>query len=243
VRGPIAIPFLKQTGVEIGLALSTFPWPLATALFLTLAMAALRMTALDAGQQNPTPVKPVAAMEPGLARPMLTFSVVQGVMTGVMGLALVAWSHGRVPGLSLAAVMSAHFFGMFGLVPVLVYRMSPQRTVAALALACLVTAVSTLALIPAGAPVPRGVGMFGVGLGWSIAYLAISIRLAAAQDDRQRRALQGRNDLLGQLVGGAVPLAAGPILGGIGFTGLLIVLAAAAVVAMLGAATIPPGPR
>lgn len=232
VSGPLTIPLLKQASTAVGLAPSALPWLLVTALFIALSFATTRVNGTQMRRPRPEPVAGPAIMEE-LRRPMLVFSVVQGVMTAVMGIALVVWSRGTVPGLALARVMSVHFFGMFGLAPLLAQRIEPSTSQRALVLGGLITTVSTILVLPAAIPIVQGVAMFGVGLGCSFAYLAVSIRLTAVREVEGRRFFQGRADTLGQLVGGVAPIAAGLVLAKAGFTALVIGLAAISLAATL----------
>lgn len=246
VSGPLTIPVLRQLSAAMGLRGATLPWALAAVLFaLVAALAPLAYPrahpATPAARRRPRPAPRVMPTAPAprplqdaaLRRSIVVFGLIVGAMTAVMGIAPAVWSQGQVPGLALALVMSAHFFGMFGLAPLLVRWMEPPRTAQALLLACVLTAVSVLALIPAQTPVTRGAGMFGVGLGWSLAYLALSVRLAAVPQPRERQALQARTDLVGQLLGGIFPLAGGLVLILASFPWLLGILAAICVSALL----------
>lgn len=242
VSGPLTIPVLRQLSVAMGLRGATLPWVLAAVLFaLVAALAPLAHPRTRPARPDPrphpaprvVPVAPRRSQDAALRRSILAFGVIVGAMTAVMGIAPAVWSRGQVPGLALAAVMSAHFFGMFGLAPLLVRWMEPPRTAQTLLLACVLTAVSVLALIPAQTPIMRGAGMFGVGLGWSLAYLALSVRLAAIPQPRERQALQARTDLVGQLLGGIFPLAGGLVLILASFSWLLGLLAAICASALL----------
>ena len=222
VSGPLTIPLLKQASTAVGLAPSTLPWLLVTLLFIALALAATHVKGNQVRRPRPEPMVGPAIMGPELRRSILAFSMVQGVMTAVMAIAPVVWSQGTVPGLALALVMSVHFFGMFGLAPLLVQRIEPATSQRVIVLGGLITAASTFLVLPATTPIIQGVAMFGVGLGWSFAYMAVSIRLTAVREAERRRLFQGRADMLGQLVGGVAPIAAGLFVAETSFAELVI---------------------
>lgn len=240
VSGPLTIPLVKSTSDSLGLDPSLLPWLLVAVLFLVLAMIAPRIsdagdTSLDLMSKDLMSDRKDANFSvSGLPRLIAVFCVVQGVMTAVMGIAPAVWSGGTVPGLALAVIMSIHFLGMFGVAPALARYLRPSNTPSALGLACLITAASVLGLVRADTSLTRAAGMFGVGLGWSLAYLALSVQLIAIPDDARRPVLQARNDFLAQLVGGLTPLLGGLVLSIIGFDVVLIGLAVVSAMATLG---------
>jgi len=74
--------------------------------------------------------------------------------------------------------------------------------------------------------------MFGVGLGWSLGYVALAIRLTAIPEAGRRRALQARNDLISQAAGGAGALLSGFVLRAAGLSPLVIAFAAGLLLAV-----------
>jgi MFS family permease len=125
-------------------------------------------------------------------------------------------------------VISAHTLGMFALSPLsgrLVKQFGPPRVILA-GFGVLFAA----ALVAATAP-PQGVpqlaaGLFLLGYGWNLSFVASSTLLSTGADAPERTRLQGMTDALAWIGAGASSIAAGPLLDGIGYRALSLVGAA-----------------
>ena len=106
------------------------------------------------------------------------------VMVGVMNLAgYVAVGHGHAHG-DVFTVISAHIVGMYGLVLVvgdLVDRIGRRRS---MAIGLIVMAVANAGLIWLSGIAGMSVSLFGLGLGWSLSYVAATTELVSLRAAR-----------------------------------------------------------
>lgn len=131
--------------------------------------------------------------------------------------------------------ISLHVAGMYALSPVmglLTDRYGPAR-VAGAGLALLLAAAGLTGLFP-HVHAAVVVGLVVLGLGWSAATVAGSTLLVAALRPEERVPAQGFSDAVMSLAGAAGSLVAGPLMGGLGFSGLSAVLAVLVVLSGLG---------
>ncbi len=165
---------------------------------------------------------------PGVAPALYAAVVAQAVMASFMtiiGLSMVSNGHALT---SITLTMSAHFAGMFGLVLVvgrIVERIGRAR---AMVSGLLTLAGGLLMLSLSGELYCVIPGMFIIGMGWNIAFVASTAVLADAARPSERAGLLGFNDFAA--VGLAAPgvVSAALLLGSAGLTAL--VLAGTAVV-------------
>ena len=150
------------------------------------------------------------------------------VMVGVMNLAgYVAVGHGHAHG-DIFTVISAHIVGMYGLVLVagdLIDRIGRTRSMA-------------IGLIADGGLERRPVwldgiagmslSLFGLGLGWNLAYVAATTQLVTLAAPSERGRLIGFSDLTSSFTGAALALGGGVIYTAGGSVPLAIVAAALA---------------
>ena len=186
-------------------------------------------------EEDAAPPEPVARIvgRAGIRTVLLaavaSWSVMVALMT-LVGSALVHQGHGKT---AIFPVLSAHFVGMFGLflgVGWVIDRIGRSRAqVGGLAL----LGLSALALVGAVQNVAlTSVALFGIGLGWSCAYVAATSELAEKASAVERGRLLGLSDLLSGLVGAGLTILAGFILE---TAGIGIVAIGAALVALLSA--------
>jgi MFS family permease len=144
--------------------------------------------------------------------------------------ALVMLDHGH----DLAAVsiaISAHFLGMFALVLVVGRIVDRFGRVRSLVTGLIVMAGGVLAFLPGGELVTILPGMFFIGLGWNLAFVAATALLSDAAPAGERARLLGLADFLG--VGASALLA---------ISGAAILDAAGIVPVALGAALLALAP-
>lgn len=138
-----------------------------------------------------------------------SWSAMVALMT-LSGAALVDHGHG---GDAIFPVLSAHFVGMFGLFLVvgrIIERLGRKR---ALAAGLLLLGASALALIPVLRSVPlAALALFGIGLGWNLAYVAATTELVEHASSSERGNLLGLADLLSGLAGAALTVVGGYVL-------------------------------
>jgi MFS family permease len=124
-------------------------------------------------------------------------------------------------------IISVHIVGMYGLILVvgdLIERIGRRRALAGgLAIMCL----SNILLAPLDGIPGMSLSLFGLGLGWSLSYVAATTELVSLAAPSERGRLVGFADLLSSLVGaslalggGALYSAAGVVLLALGAAGL-----------------------
>ena len=120
-------------------------------------------------------------------------------------------------------VLSAHFVGMFalfGVVGPVIERIGRTRAIAG---GLLLLAVSTVGLLGTVDSIPlAAVTLFGVGLGWSLSFVAATAELAERAEPAERAGLIGFADLLGDLAGAALVVAGGFALAEVGLVAVCV---------------------
>lgn len=145
-------------------------------------------------------------------------------------------------------VISAHTMGMFALSPITARLVERLGAVPVMLAGFCVLVVA--ALVAAGAPhdaIPQlSAGLFLLGYGWNLSFVASSTLLARGAESAERVRLQGLADALGWTGAGAASIAAGPLLDAVGY-GALSLLGAALVVLpallVLARRSTPPHPE
>jgi MFS family permease len=182
---------------------------------------------------------------PGVVAAMVGAVGSFGLMAGVMNLAgYVAVGHGHAHG-DIFTIISIHIVGMYGLVLVIgdaIDRIGRRRSI--------VIGLATIALSNAGLAWFASIAgmslcLFGLGLGWCLAYVAATTELVDLSAPAERGRLVGTTDLLASLTGAAIALAGGVVYTGAG--GSVPLAGAAAGLSVLAAAWVagnrpPPEP-
>ncbi len=165
-----------------------------------------------------------------LQRPRVAMAVVamvvgQVVMVGIMTMTPV---HMDDNGHSLQAVgfvISAHTLGMFALSPLsgrLVERFGPVPSILGAAVVLAASAAFAIA-----APVEAGplllVGLFLLGYGWNLGFVAGSTLLVSGVEHAERTRTEGFSDSLVWASSGVASLASGFILAGLGYAALGVI--------------------
>ncbi|MDQ6806748.1 MAG: MFS transporter [Actinomycetota bacterium] len=158
-----------------------------------------------------------------------SYSVMVALMT-LVGKSMIHYGHSKG---SIFPVLSAHFVGMFGLflaVGWVINRIGRSRAlIGGLAL----LGVSALALTETMQSVPlTSLALFGVGAGWSCAYVTATSELAERASAVERGKLLGFSDLLSGLVGAGLTTLLGFVLDK---SGMAPVAITAAVLALISA--------
>jgi MFS family permease len=159
---------------------------------------------------------------------LIALAVAQAVMVLIMAMTPL---HIRMSGHGLGSigfVISAHVFGMYGLSPVsgrLADAFGPVRVVLA---GFAVIAMSALGA--AAAPEHSGVWLalplLGLGLGWSLSFVAGSALLTQGLSYADRTRLQGATDSVVWLAAAAAGFGSGVLVGAFGYALLCVVGAA-----------------
>jgi MFS family permease len=220
------------------------PWVAAAVFTLggLVVSLAVRPDPRDLSRAYATPeadAAPPASTRELLRRPGVATAVVAGVasfalMAGVMNLAgYVAVGHGHSHG-SIFTVISIHILGMYGLVLVIgdaVERIGRRRS--------MISGLTLIALSNAGLAFFASIAgmslcLFGLGLGWSLAYVASTTELVNLTSPAERGRLIGTSDFFSSGAAAVLALAGGVLYTGAG--GAVSLAAAAAGLAFLAAA-------
>lgn len=148
---------------------------------------------------------------PGVPTAMVAVVSSFAVMTGVMNLAgYVAIGHGHSHG-DIFTIISLHIVGMYGLILVIgdiVERLGRRTSMVA---GLMVMAASNAGLVWLHSIAGMSLSLFGLGLGWSLSYVAASTELIGLARPSERGRLVGTTDLLSSLSGAALALAGGVV--------------------------------
>ena len=205
--GAVGGPFLggwlhaiaKTRGVEQPLAA---PWVLLPVLaaFSLAFIVALRPDPRDLAIASPTRVAPPSAgrvlrLRPGIVA-AVTIGVTQPVMTTFMGVTPVVLSDHGTGTTAISAVVSGHLAGMLAFSPAIGIALDRWGRRVGLMAGLVVTAVGVLlTALPTTAPVV-GLGLFIVGLGWSVAFLGSTTVVSDLTQPAERAGALGLIDLI-----------------------------------------------
>jgi MFS family permease len=192
--------------------------------------------------------------QPTALAAVLAVAAAHAAMVGLMSMTPLHLQHeagiasselGRHPDtvVLIGFTISLHVAGMYALSPVmgmLTDRFGPAR-IAGLGLAVLVASTAATGLFP-HRHTAVVLGLVLLGLGWSAATVAGSTLLVSALRPADRVPAQGFSDAVMSLAAAAGSLAAGPLVGGVGFAGLSAVLAAFVVLSGMGMAVLVRAP-
>jgi MFS family permease len=170
------------------------------------------------GGQPAAPAAPLREIlrRPGVATAMVAAVGSFAVMVGVMNLAgYVAVGHHHAQG-SIFTIISLHIVGMYGLVLVVgdVIDRIGRRT-------CMIGGLCAMALSNAGlvwldSIAGMSLSLFGLGLGWCLAYVAATTELVDLAAASERGRLIGTTDLLSSVSGAVLALGGGVVYSGAG---------------------------
>lgn len=167
---------------------------------------------------------------PVLFAAMASWAAMAALMT-LVGAALHANGHDQT---AIFPVLSAHFIGMFALFLLVGRVIERVGRTAAMVGGLVVLAASALA---AGGVVHSvaltAVALFGVGLGWSFAYVAATAELSEHAGAGERGSLLGCADLLSGLAAAALTVAGGVALARLGLAAVTLPAAALPIAAAL----------
>jgi MFS family permease len=182
--------------------------------------------------ENAVPAAPLAEIlrRPGVPTALGAAVASFAVMVGVMNLAgYVAVGHGHHHG-DVFTVISAHIVGMYGLILVvgdIVDRIGRRRS---MAIGLAVMAIANAGLIWFSGIAGRSLSLFGLGLGWSLSYVAATTELVSLAEPSERGGLVGLSDLLSCFTGALLALGGGLIYTAGGSVPLAVFAAALAAV-------------
>jgi MFS family permease len=167
------------------------------------------------------PEAPAAPLREILRRPGVGTAMVAAVgsfavMVGVMNLAgYVAVGHHHAQG-SIFTIISLHIVGMYGLVLVagdVIDRIGRRTSMVG---GLCVMAVSNAGLVWLDSIAGMSLSLFGLGLGWCLAYVAATTELVDLAGASERGRLIGTTDLLSSVSGALLALGGGVVYTGAG---------------------------
>ena len=180
---------------------------------------------------------------PGVLTAMIGAVASFAVMVGVMNLAgYIAVGHGHSHG-DVFTIISVHIVGMYGLVLVvgdLVERIGRRESIV---IGLAIMAVSNLGLVWSTGIPAMSVSLFGLGLGWNLAYVAANTELVSLAEPAERGRLIGFTDLLSSGIGAALALGGGVVYSAGGSVPLALTAVALATLPALVAAVPPRRPH
>ncbi len=180
---------------------------------------------LDATHAEPAAAVREILRRPGVGVAMVAAVTSFAVMAGVMNLAgYVAVGYGHRQG-DVFTIISLHIVGMYGLVLVvgdLIDKIGRRRS---MVIGLAVMALSNGGLVWLGGIPGMSVSLFGLGLGWSLAYVAATTELVDLATASERGRLIGLTDLVSSFGGAALALAGGVVYSGGGSVPLALTAA------------------
>ncbi|MDQ2983870.1 MAG: MFS transporter [Actinomycetota bacterium] len=156
---------------------------------------------------------------PALISAIASFSVMVSVMN-LTGYVVVEHHHHTQQ--AVFPIIGAHVLGMYALVLVVGPLVDRIGRGASLWTGLVVMAVSCIGLTWFAGVVPIGILLFGLGLGWSVSFVAATAQLADRAGPAERGKLLGFNDQLSALTGAGLALLGGYALDTLGVAALAI---------------------
>lgn len=248
VFGPAFTPLEKDAGEMVGLDEFVGPFVFAGALFGLAALVYVVFLrpdplavigAIDPHAERVRPIRQVRRSygviraSPGALLGIVAMAGSQAAMTGVMTMTPPHMKdHGHTD-LS-AMVIAVHILGMFGLAPFVGRFVDRVGAVRSIQYGAIVLGSGTVAAVAAGyVPAMIFVGLFLLGLGWSLGLIAGSSILTASVPPTARVEAQGTGELTLSLCGAAAAFGSGFVKDAAGFH-ILANLATVVAALMLG---------
>ena len=185
---------------------------------------------------SPTHVAPLKEIlrRPGIMAALATSIASYAVMVGMMAMiGYLMAGHGHSHD-AVFPVLSAHFLGMFALVLLVGKFIERIGRPQAMMVGLIVLAMAVLSLMAVNSVALNALALFGIGLGWNIAFVAANAELTALTAPSERGRVIGLNDLLAGVSGALITVCAGIVSNQIGLTGLSIGGALLALAPVLG---------
>jgi MFS family permease len=217
LTGPFLFALVGTLGAAAVVAVFLRPDPL-----LVAREAALDRGEATRGRTSWPRVVEVVRTRPGVAAGTAALALAHAVMVSVMVMTPLHMHHGGATLEVIGVVISVHVLGMYALAPVvgwLTDRLG-RPTVLAVGAAVLLLALLLSGTAPAGASYQIGVGLFLLGLGWSLCTVAASTLLSESAPLDARTDVQGAADLVMGLTAAAAGAAAGVVVGSLGYAAL-----------------------
>ena len=185
---------------------------------------------------TPAPAAPLKEIlrRPGVRTAIIVAVTSYAVMVGMMAMiGYLMTGHGHTQQ-SVFPVLSAHFMGMFALVLLVGKFIGRIGRLRAMQVGLVVLAISVLSLMAVHSVALNALALFGIGLGWNIAFVAATAELTALTTAAERGSIIGFSDLLAGASGALITLLAGVAANVIGLMGLGIAGALLSLLPVLG---------
>jgi MFS family permease len=220
-------------GKDVGAHALTLPWLAAGAIALVAGGVALLVRpdpkeiaeAIGTTDDAREPAAPLGEIlrRPGVVPALVAALASFGVMVSVMNLAgFVVVEHHHHTQQDVFPIIGAHVLGMYALVLVIGPLIDRLGRGVSLWTGLVVMALSCIGLTWFGSVVATGVLLFGLGLGWSVSFVAATAQLADRAAPAERGKLLGFNDQLSALTGAGLALLGGYALDALGVAALAI---------------------
>ncbi len=222
-------------GKEVDAESLTVPWLAAGALGLVALAIALFVRpdpkqiaeAIGSHRDEPPPTAAAPLSEilrrPGVLPAMLAAVASLAVMVSVMNLTgYVVVEHHHHAQEDVFPIIGAHVIGMFGLVLVVGAVVDRIGRATSLWGGLTVMGASCIGLVWLESVLGTGFLLFGLGLGWSLSFVAATAELADRASPAERGKLLGFNDLVSALSGAALALVGGVALDVLGVTAFAV---------------------
>jgi MFS family permease len=185
------------------------------------------------GLSASAPLRTIAG-RPGVPPALLAVLASLAGMVTAMSLASSALvDHGHEHG-AIFPVLAAHFVGMFGFFAVVGWAIERIGRVPAIAGGLTLMAASGVMLAASLESIHlAGLTLFGIGLGWSLSFVAATAELSDRVQAGERGTIVGFADLLGDMTGAGLVVAGGLALDTIGVSAIAIGSAALPALAAL----------
>ena len=212
----------------------TLPWLVAAALALLAAGVAMLVrpdpkqiaeALAPRSTEAPQPAAPLSEIvrRPGVIPAMLTALASFSVMVSVMNLTgYVVVEHNHHTQQAVFPIIGAHVLGMYALVLFIGPLIDRIGRGTSLWMGLVVMAVSCIGLTWFQSVVGTAFLLFGLGLGWSISFVAATAQLADCAAPAERGKLLGFNDQISALAGAGLALLGGYALDTLGVAALAI---------------------
>jgi MFS family permease len=240
VAGPNLTGFAGRAGAELGLPALTGPFVFGVAGMLAAAavvtgslrpdpLLVAREAALARGTVTRrgtswSRVVEVARTRPGVAAGVAALALAHAVMVAVMVMTPLHMHHGGAALEVIGVVISVHVLGMFALAPVVGWAADRfgRPVVLSAGAVVLFASLALSGTSPAGASYQIGVGLFLLGVGWSMCTVAASALLSESAPLDVRTDVQGAADLVMGLTAAAAGAVAGVVVAALGFAALTV---------------------
>jgi len=217
LTGPFLFGLVGMLLAALVLTLLMRPDPL-----LVARQAALGRGAVARGGTSWSRVLAVVRSRPAVASGVAGLALGHAVMIAVMVMTPLHMSHGGATLEVIGLVISVHVLGMFALSPLVGWAADRfgRPVVLSAGAVVLLLALYLSGTAPAGASYRIGIGLFLLGLGWSLCTVSSSTLLSECTPLEARTDVQGAADLVMGLVAAAGGALAGVIVGVLGYAAL-----------------------